>query len=316
MQKKNQRNTTDWSSYWALGHITSLPNAFSHNYTGEFETFWLQEFHRLSNGDRILDICSGNGSIALMGQAFSDQHHRDFCVTACDAANIKLRELSTQHPDYAAQLRAIKMLSRTPLNNLNVPEHSFDLITSQFGFEYTPWSESAAIVARLLKPGGHFAMVAHRPDSTIVIQMRYQQADLEFLAGLDLFTAPKKRPNTAAASKRWLTLVERTLNEIYQRFQANREALILRQVGEQLESIKQQAQQKFNQAHTKFIDLANQLTISHVTAADLTAMARRLEHEPNWHIALQKAGLQLTQQCDIRYETGDIAATGYVFHVP
>ena len=315
MNTKHPHNNAiaDWSSYWALGHLTSLPNAYAQNYEGEFEQFWAQSFRELASDAQVVDICSGNGSIALLCKTYSDRNHKNFAVTACDAASIKVRALTAQHPEFANQLNAITILSRTPLNRLDIPDHSIDLVTSQFGFEYTHWAESATIIARLIKRGGNFSMVSHRPDSTIVIEMRQQQVDFEFLSRLDLFSAPKKRPNSAAAAKQWLTLVERTLNEIYQRFQANRESFILRQIGEQLESIKQQAHQQFRTAHTKFIELAKQVTISYVTATDLTTMADRLESEPYWHLSLIEAGLELIQQHDIHYETGDVAAIGYVF---
>ena len=315
MKTKTQHEDpiTDWSNYWALGHLTSLPNAYTKNYEGEFHEFWTHVFHKLPDDAEILDVCSGNGSIALMSKSFSDEKHRNFAITACDAARIKVRELGNLHPELANQLSGITMLSRTPLNTLTLAENSRDLITSQFGIEYTPWSESASIVARLLKPGGLFAMVSHTVESTIVTQMRYQQADLEFLTGLKLFTAPVKRPNSLSAQHKWLTLVEETLNKIYTRFQANRESLILKDIGEQLESIKQQGMGQFNKAHSRFAGLAKQVQISKVTATDVILMANRIESAPNWYNTFQEAGLALFEQRDIRYKTGEIAASAFIF---
>ncbi|HEY9119557.1 MAG TPA: hypothetical protein VIN33_07345, partial [Marinobacter sp.] len=59
-------------NYWRQGHLTSLPCGFSLNYDGEFLQFWHQQFALLGAGACVLDVCSGNGSIALLARDYSD----------------------------------------------------------------------------------------------------------------------------------------------------------------------------------------------------------------------------------------------------
>ena len=63
-----------------------------------------------------------------------------------------------------------------PLDN-----ESFDIVTSQFGIEYTPIEASMAEIARVLKPSGHSVFVVHAADGVTARGARRQLDDLDEL---------------------------------------------------------------------------------------------------------------------------------------
>lgn len=62
---------------------------------------------------------------------------------------------------------------------------SFDLITSQFGVEYSNLSLSLTEIARTLRPGGSFAAVLHSQDSRITTVTRDESAHVKLLTAPD-----------------------------------------------------------------------------------------------------------------------------------
>lgn len=149
-----------WSDYWRQGHLTSLPRGFAGNYDGEFLAFWLARFADLPRSARVLDVCAGNGAIALLASEYSQQEGLNFRVTATDAADIDLQAITRPHPHLEPVTAGIDLLPNMPLEKLALPPESIDLACSQFGIEYTAWQRSASILSRALKPGASLALDA------------------------------------------------------------------------------------------------------------------------------------------------------------
>ena len=168
-----------WTDYWQQGNLTSLPRGFASNYEGEFLQFWEAQFAGLARDACVLDVCSGNGSIALLAKGYSARHQLDLQVKATDAAHIDMARVIDSHPDLSQHIQAIEFLPGVRLEALAVAPASCDLVTNQFGIEYSDWAMSASNIYRMLKPGGCFAMVCHSADSKILQAMESQQADYE-----------------------------------------------------------------------------------------------------------------------------------------
>jgi len=305
--------TDSWSEFWNQGHLTSLPDCFIRNYDGEFESFWNGQFASTPNAAKVLDLCTGNGSIALLAQTYSDSNHANFSITACDAANIKPHHVAKTDTALSERLAKIQFLGNTPIAQLGLPDQSFDLITSQFGVEYTDLAETASVIYTLLKPSGIFAAVCHSSDSVIVQQMAKQKVDYDFVTTLELLDPDLKRPNSRVAERKFFAKLESMLARVYARFVQDRSSIVLQALGTQLELIKTEAKHNLGSAFIRLRRLSNDLNISHATASDLCQASSRVNLSSNWQNLFTNAGLQLVSEGDIHYHTNELSGRFHVF---
>lgn len=157
-----QARIQSWSRYWASGALHSCPGSFRGNYEGSMAAFWLQRFAALRPGDRVLDLCTGNGAIPrwLMGLDGGTDVGAE--VDAVDLAVLK--------PDWLGQLQAAqcqRLRIRGEVNAESLPfaDATMDLVTSQYGIEYANLDLVFAEIARVLKPGGHLQLLMHHAES-------------------------------------------------------------------------------------------------------------------------------------------------------
>lgn len=72
--------------------------------------------------------------------------------------------------------KRIEFHSRVPCEQQPFDDDSFDLVTSQFGFEYSDASETLSEVRRVLVPDGRFVAVVHHGDSELIVAARRELA--------------------------------------------------------------------------------------------------------------------------------------------
>ena len=53
--------------------MTSLPQDFAANYDGEVAEFWQAAFAQVPPAGRMIDLCTGNGAIALLAVAYANK---------------------------------------------------------------------------------------------------------------------------------------------------------------------------------------------------------------------------------------------------
>ena len=151
-----------WSDYWKQGTLTSFHGHFQGNYDGPIRQFWEDRFALLPPGSQILDLATGNGAVALLAAEYSRRHQRDFTITAIDFAQIN----APQPPSN------IRFISYCPMEETGLEDSQFDLITSQFGFEYGNTTRALNEIRRLIKPTGYFSALMHHADSAILDQAK------------------------------------------------------------------------------------------------------------------------------------------------
>jgi ubiquinone/menaquinone biosynthesis C-methylase UbiE len=302
-----------WSNYWQQGNLTSLPSGFSGNYDGEFLAFWEDQFAELQPGARVLDVCSGNGSIALLASDYSRRHSLDLRVSASDAAAIDVSRMLGNHPQLRQHLEAIDFLSQTPLEKLALAPESVDLVTSQYGVEYTHWETSAANIVRVLRPGGRFAMVCHSADTRILREMETQHTEYGQIIAILLTTQGEdKKVNQQNIAVQ----LERALAELYQLFQQNRSSQLLSTAGGKLENIRKLADQQPDAGWREFIQFREGITTTYHIVGDLLSVKQAIDRRPRWHEAFIEAGLEQVGCGSIHYHSGEIAGTSYQFRKP
>ena len=84
-----------WSEYWSRGCLTSLPEDFAANYDGEIAEFWRNAFQSVPAGGSVIDLCTGNGAIALLAAEYATREEQDLSITAVDGATVNSASSAT-----------------------------------------------------------------------------------------------------------------------------------------------------------------------------------------------------------------------------
>ena len=166
-----------WTEYWATGALHSCAGSFQGDYGGEIGGFWARVFHGLGDGDRVLDLCCGNGALGRLLAAREGFAGSGVAMDAVDAAAVAPGWLDTLPPPERARFR---FHPGVDAGRLPFEDGAFDLCASQYGIEYAgppAWDEAR----RVLSPGGRFAAVVHHAGSLPVRIAREEVAHLDWL---------------------------------------------------------------------------------------------------------------------------------------
>ena len=148
-----------WAGFWSQSRTAGgcLANA-PPEMTAVFAAVWRDAAQRLPKGGRVLDLATGDGTVlARIGQS-----RGDLKLTGIDSS-----------PVLPAAPAGVRLRSAVSMEQLPYPDASFDLVTSQFGFEYGDRERVAGEAARVLRPGSALVLVLHRQGSPVV---RYSEA--------------------------------------------------------------------------------------------------------------------------------------------
>jgi len=154
-----------WNKYWEHGFLTSCRNAFAGNYEGVIRDRWVSFFASLSPGARILDICTGNGAIALIANEVSRERGLGFRIHGIDSAAIRPQETVSQGREMFA---GIQFHPRTAAEDTGFEPASFDAITGQYALEYTDLETGTREMARVSAPGARLQFVVHHEGSIVM----------------------------------------------------------------------------------------------------------------------------------------------------
>lgn len=167
----NKLTPEQWSAYWQNRTITSFHGHFQKNYDGTIKQFWTQIFQQLPDNANILDLATGNGALAILAQQYSLKHDKGFSVTGIDSAEIKPAQYLENQTELADTLAQIHFVSHTSIENTGLPAAEYQLVMSQFGFEYADMNPACSEVMRLLDPEqGMFTAMMHYADSAVLQQ--------------------------------------------------------------------------------------------------------------------------------------------------
>ncbi len=153
----NDSQHSHWSSFWSRGHVNTFGQG-KENYSGFIEQFWRKFIVELEPGSAILDVASGNGAIALLAEKFSAETGKSFAITACDVARITPQHINSKVSFYGG----------VDIAHTQFSSAQYQLITSQFGFEYSDKHAALEEIGRLLSSGGKFVAFAHHYQSSLV----------------------------------------------------------------------------------------------------------------------------------------------------
>ncbi len=161
-QQTPQQLDQNWSNYWqgrtAAQSGSALVGIEDHP---QIQSFWVESFAKLPKNACALDLACGAGTVAkvLNGLGFTDISGLDISSAAIDVLKKSLPDVST----------FVSSADATPFEDAK-----FDVIVSQYGFEYGDFEAVIPEIARILKPGGRFLALSHKADGAIYREVSQQ----------------------------------------------------------------------------------------------------------------------------------------------
>ena len=179
MNKQPQANPA-WDRFWRYDRLSSfLSTPGAPNYGPPIADGWHAFFAELPDGARILDLCTGNGAIAVMAV----EANNSFAVTGTDLAAVEPTAFVTRN---RAELEQVRFLASTPAEALPLPDASIDAVVSQYGVEYSDLARSIPEAVRVLAPGGRLRFAIHATEGAVARDTANAITDADFLIDLDL----------------------------------------------------------------------------------------------------------------------------------
>ena len=270
-----------WDRYWQADRIASCFDVIGRNYDEALLHEWRVFFKLFENGARLLDLCTGNGAIALVAAEVSAAHDKSFLIEAVDSAAIDPpRHVSRE----ANHFQAIHFHAKTSVEVLPFPDAAFDAVFSQYGVEYANLQAALAEAARVLAPSGRLRFVLHAAEGQVALGSSSEISDCRQLAlKSGLFKAAEKairitwelgrRPVALARSDR--IRAEKAVSAFKARMEAARERSKVAINPFVYENVTSVLADTFNKrGHFSLETLLNQVEI---TRAEVLAHLGRLE---------------------------------------
>ncbi len=170
--------TSIWNDYWHFDRLSSFDEVGKTNYGEEITAGWKEFFDSLPDRASILDLCTGNGAIAVIAAEASRRGGKNFRIIAVDSADVNPYLYVTKHRE---ELAAIEFRPATLIENLPWPAGSFDAVVSQYGIEYSDLSLSTPELARVVAPTGKVRLSLHAAEGAVAQRAGQEIADIDFL---------------------------------------------------------------------------------------------------------------------------------------
>lgn len=181
----SQPELEHWSNYWRSGVQTSLPQDFKENYDGEILSFWNHQVEQLEDGAKIVDVCTGNGAIAIIMAKMAIKLNKKIQITAVDISKINTNALSKRYDRKIMSMINFKSHCRIEQLHEQI-EHEQDLIVSQYGLEYSDLNLSAQSMAKVMKSGGRLVFLSHSSQSDVFQYMKVEFRIYEWLEDIGI----------------------------------------------------------------------------------------------------------------------------------
>lgn len=171
--------TPVWDRFWRYDRLSSFgTGAAGANYEGETADSWRAFFAGLPEGAGVIDLCTGNGAVAVLAVEVGREQNKSFAVCGVDAADIHPGTFVTTRPGI---IDSIEFKGRVPVEQLPFGDGSFDAVVSQFGIEYSNMDLSLAEAIRITSDSGRMRLAMHTAEGAVVRDTRQSVVDADFL---------------------------------------------------------------------------------------------------------------------------------------
>ena len=161
LTNQSSDGASSWTRYWQSGFQDTC---FFADQTFAVDQFWHDLFATLEPSSRIVDLATGNGSVALKAARFAREQNQDFDVSGVDYASIRPAKVS----DVDAELLAsVRFIGDTDIASLPFATSGTSCVTSQYGFEYAQMDLALAEATRILVPGGYAQFLMHAEGGAV-----------------------------------------------------------------------------------------------------------------------------------------------------
>ena len=168
-----------WDRFWQADRIACCFDVeIGANYDASIAEGWRTFFASLPGETRIIDLCTGNGAIALLAATVGLEEGKNFSITAVDQADIDPPAYVSRNCE---EMAAIQFAGCTDAEALPFADGSFDVAVSQYGLEYCELARAVPEMVRILAPGGEVRLVVHATEGRIATNAKAAIVDAEML---------------------------------------------------------------------------------------------------------------------------------------
>lgn len=172
-----------WDQYWRDGRLASCGGEGGAAYQAAITEGWRRFFQDLPAGSRILDVCTGNGAVALVAEETAGERGIRFEIEAFDGAVIATPE----SPGSMIHFR-----SRVQAESLPYPDDNFEIVVSQYGLEYSDMERSLPELVRVSVPDSRVRLMVHAREGIVVGKARQQSEEAHRLLDSPIFQAARE----------------------------------------------------------------------------------------------------------------------------
>lgn len=176
-----------WSEFWATGsHNSCMRDSRNSSFSDETDKLWQSLALQLTASSKVLDLCTGNGAVIeqfVQTQSQNDGNELSEFI-GIDLAKINPSWFISSKTDFGGRVR---FQSGVALDSIPAELNNFDLVTSQFGFEYAINELLLNRLNTLIAKKGRFVAIIHHKDSLFIKNGREELNHLRYLLSSDYF---------------------------------------------------------------------------------------------------------------------------------
>ncbi len=304
----SETNSEHWTGYWEQGMMTSLPTDFEVNYDREIQQFWYEHFEKLPVNAKILDVCTGNGAIALLATEYSAEYNKSFAVTATDAAQVNIEALLKHFPEKQELLQKINFKDQIALEEFSANKESFDFISSQYGIEYCDWPKVSNKLASWLKPSGSMVFLSHAIDTRI---LELSQNDYGLLDSVNFSKRIKELVDKNAEQKELQGYIV-MLGQVLSISKLSQVSPTIKPLFESCKFVMTANDEEFGKNKNQLFSYFNSILWGRARFMDLLEVHNKLSKDPKWFQIFAVDGVKLVGESRVSFQ-GKPAGDGYIF---
>jgi SAM-dependent methyltransferase len=207
-----------WERYWRAERLASCGGEGGRPYQAAIAAYWERIFDELPAPVSLLDLCCGNGALALLAWRRFRARGLEASVCGVDRAPI---DPARWLPRERGDLGRIRFCGGVAAEDLPFSPGSFTAVVGQYALEYTDAARTLDACRRVLAPGGTLAFVLHAREGVVARAAAAQREDAARLRRLGYFAAAERLARRherggaeAREAARFFALKDRALAEL------------------------------------------------------------------------------------------------------